>query len=75
MRTLYFTVTCTLCVLDFLCVCSTSVAIDGESKALVESENKRNATIIEVTDRSLKDEAKLQRGSALKQVGTFSFMQ
>lgn len=47
---------------------STSVAIDGESKALVESENKRNATIIEVTDRSLKDEAKLQRGSALKQV-------
>jgi hypothetical protein len=50
------------------------VAIDVESKALVEPENERNATIVEVRDPSLKNEAKLHRGSALKQVGTCSFM-
>jgi len=47
---------------------STSVAIDVESKALVEPENERNATIVEVRHPGLKDEAKLHRGSALKQV-------
>ena len=51
------------------------MAIDVESKALVEPENDRNATIVEGRHHSSKDEAKLHRGSALKQVGTFSFMQ
>lgn len=47
---------------------STSVAIDVESKALVESENEKNATIVGVKPPGYKNEAKLQRGSALKQV-------
>jgi hypothetical protein len=51
------------------------VAIDVESKALVEPENEKNPTIVEVRHPGLKDEAKLHRGSALKQVGTCSFMQ
>jgi len=47
---------------------STSVAVDMESKALVEPENEKSATIVEVRPPGLKNEAKLQRGSALKQV-------
>jgi hypothetical protein len=46
-----------------------------ESKALVEPENEKNATIVEVIPPGLKNEAKLQRGSALKQVGTCSVVQ
>jgi len=49
------------------------VAIDVESKALVEPENERNATIVEVRPPGLKDESKLHRGSALKQVGRHMF--
>jgi hypothetical protein len=56
----------------FLCDCSTSVAIDVESKALVEPENEKNATIVEVRSPGFKNEAKLHRGSALKQVSTCS---
>jgi hypothetical protein len=51
------------------------VAIDVESKALVDSENERNATIVEARHPDLKKEAKLDRGSALKQVGTCPLMQ
>jgi hypothetical protein len=46
-----------------------------ESKALVESENEKNATIVEVRDPGFNKEAKLDRGSALKQVGTCLLMQ
>ncbi|PSN31080.1 hypothetical protein C0J52_25366 [Blattella germanica] len=47
---------------------STSVALDVESKALVEPENEKNAKIVEVKCPGYKDEAKLHRGSALKQL-------
>ncbi|KAJ9581552.1 hypothetical protein L9F63_023272, partial [Diploptera punctata] len=47
-------------------VCTT--ALDVESKALVETENETNATIVEVKSPGYKKEAKLHRGSALKQV-------
>jgi hypothetical protein len=57
-----------------LCNCSTSVAIDVESKALVEPEKEKNATIVEVRSPSFKNEAKLHRGSALKQVSTCFFL-
>jgi hypothetical protein len=51
------------------------VAIDVESKALVESENEKNATIVGVRSPGFKKEAKLDRGSALKQVGPCLLMQ
>jgi hypothetical protein len=44
------------------------VAIDVESKALVDTENEKNVTIVEVRNPGYKNEAKLHRGSALKQV-------
>lgn len=47
---------------------STSVAVDVESKALVESEHEKNATIVEVRRPGFNNEAKLDRGSALRQV-------
>jgi hypothetical protein len=50
------------------------VAIDVESKALVESENEKNATIVEVRHTGFNKEAKLDRGSALKQVRTCLLM-
>ncbi|XP_023702263.1 facilitated trehalose transporter Tret1-2 homolog isoform X1 [Cryptotermes secundus] len=46
----------------------TSVAVDVESKALVESEHEKNATIVEVRRPGFNNEAKLDRGSALRQV-------
>jgi hypothetical protein len=55
-------------------ISSTSVTIDVESKALVEPENEKNATIVEVKSPGCKNEAKLHRGSALKQVTTCSVM-
>jgi hypothetical protein len=51
------------------------VAIDVESKALVESKNEKNATIVEARRPGLNNEAKLDRGSALKQVGTCLLIQ
>jgi hypothetical protein len=49
------------------------VAVDAESKALVEPENDKNATIIEMRSPGFKNEAKLHKGSALKQVSTFLY--
>lgn len=45
-----------------------TTALDVESKALVKSENEKNATIVGVKSPGYKDEQKLHRGSALKQV-------
>lgn len=51
------------------------MAIDVESKALVDNEHEKNATIVEVRRPGFNNEAKLDRGSALKQVRTSLLMQ